>query len=293
MTDTVPLPAADLEDTPDPETAVLLPRMTPAAAISNILLAAFGVLFAIPMAWMILASLDKRATWKVRLPEFTLEHFRYTLAEYGRQSLINGIVISVVATVFGTLIAVLGAYALSRFHIPWKGPLLLVVLFLSAVPMTVLIIPIFQIFAARGWLSMIPTALFLGVTTLPFEMYIIKNFIDAVPTDLEEAAQIEQAGPLTVLRRVILPLAAPGIASAAIFTFVNAWGAFLIPLVLINDPAEMPGSVAIYGFITAQSVRYGDVAAYSLVYSVPVMLLYVGMSRLLSGGFVLSGAIRG
>lgn len=278
---------------PDPATEVKLARVTPAGATSNILLAGFGVLFALPMVWMILASLDKQATWTIRFPSFTLDHFRYALADYGRQALVNGIVISVVATVFGTVIAVLAAYALSRFHIPWKGPLLLVVLFLSAVPMTVLIIPIFQIFAARGWLSMLPTALFLGVTTLPFEMYIIKNFIDAVPTDLEEAAQIEQAGTLTVLRRVILPLAAPGIASAAIFAFVNAWGAFLIPLVLINDPSQMPGSVAIYGFISAQSVRYGDVAAYSLVYSVPVLLLYVGMSRLLSGGFVLSGAIRG
>ena len=80
-----------------------------------------------------------------------------------------------------------------------------------------------------GLLSIIPTAVFLSVTSLPFEIYLMKNFIDAVPEDLEEAARMERASTFQVLARVIVPLALPGIAAAAIFGFVNAWGSFIVP----------------------------------------------------------------
>ena len=187
----------------------------------------------------------------------------------------------------------LAAYALSRRRIPWKGPLLLIVLFLTGVPLAILIIPIFELFSDLGWLSILPCALFLAVTTLPFEIYLIKNFIDAVPQDLEEAARMERAGTMQILLKVIGPLAMPGIAAAAIFGFVTAWGSFLIPLVLITSPNQQPGSIAIFGFIGAAHVQYGNIAAFSLVYAVPIFLLYALSSRLFRGGFVLSGAVRG
>jgi multiple sugar transport system permease protein len=148
-------------------------------------------------------------------------------------------------------------------------------------------------FATENWLSILPTAIFLGVTAMPFEIWLIKNFMDAIPYDLEEAARIERASTWQILTRIVGPLALPGIGAGAIYSFVNAWGSFVVPLVLITDPNQQPGPIAIYGFIGAANVRYGDIAAFSLLYSVPVFILYAIMSRLFAGGFTLGGAIKG
>jgi multiple sugar transport system permease protein len=200
--------------------------------------------------------------------------------------------LAAIATVVGTVTGTLAAYAFSRRHIPWKGPALLFVLLLSAVPINVIIIPVYQIFSQAGWLSLIPTAVFLGITGLPFEIWMIKNFIDAVPTELEEAARVENVGTMKIIGRIVVPLAAPGIGAAAIYGFVNAWGAFLIPLVLISNTAQQPAAITVYSFISAAEVNYGGIAAFSILYSLPVLALYLVMGRWFRGGFVLGGALK-
>jgi multiple sugar transport system permease protein len=157
----------------------------------------------------------------------------------------------------------------------------------------VIIIPVYQVFSEQNWLTVVPTAVFLGITALPFEIWIIKNFIDAVPIDLEEAARVEGARTATIIRRIVIPLAAPGIGAAAIYGFVSAWGAFLIPLVLITDSNQQPGAVTVYSFISAAGVNYGDIAAFSVLYSLPVVVLYLAMGRFFRGGFQLGGAVKG
>jgi multiple sugar transport system permease protein len=239
---------------------------------ANAILIAFGVLFLLPMVWLLLGSIDANASWNIGIPSPTLAHFKAAVSADNLRALLNSIVLSVVSTFVATVVGSLAAYALSRRNIPWKGPLLLFILFLSGVPLAILIIPIYEMFARLGWLSTFPCALFLAVTSLPFEIYLIKNFIDAVPHDLEEAARMERANTMQI---------------------VNAWGSFLVPLVLITSPQEQPGSVAIFGFIGSANVRYGDIAAYSLLYAVPVFILYAFSSRLFRGGFVLGGAVKG
>jgi multiple sugar transport system permease protein len=261
--------------------------------IHTVILALIGVLFAIPLLWMIAASLDSQASWSIEWPHFTGQNFQAATASPYVRSLWNSFVLSGIATLISTAASTLAAYALSRRRIPWKGPMLLIVLFLSGIPMSILVVPIFQIFADRNWLSILPTAVFLGVTTMPFEIWLIKNFIDDIPYDLEEAARIERASTLQILTRVVGPLALPGIGAGAIYAFVQAWGNFVVPLVLISDPNQQPGPIAIFGFIGAAHVRYGAIAAFSLLYSVPVFILYAIMSRLFAGGFTLGGSIKG
>lgn len=259
----------------------------------NGLLALVGALFALPMLWLLAASLDSHASWSIEWPHFTLANFQAATGSSQLHSLWNSFVLSAVATTVSTAASSLAAYALSRRRIPWKGPILLIVLFLSGVPMSILIVPIYQMFATEGWLSILPTAIFLGVTAMPFEIWLIKNFMDAIPYDLDEAARIERASTWQILTRIVGPLALPGIGAGAIYAFVNAWGSFVVPLVLITDANQQPGPIAIYGFIGAANVRYGDIAAFSLLYAVPVFILYVIMSRLFTGGFTLGGAIKG
>jgi multiple sugar transport system permease protein len=277
-----------------PESAPRVPEPSRSARrMGNGLLALVGILFALPMLWLVAASLDSQASFSIEFPHFTLANFRAATGSGQLHSLWNSFVLSAVATIVSTVASSLAAYALSRRRIPWKGPVLLIVLFLSGVPMSILIVPIYQLFATENWLSILPTAIFLGVTAMPFEIWLIKNFMDAIPYDLEEAARIERASTWQILTRIVGPLALPGIGAGAIYAFVNAWGSFVVPLVLITDPNQQPGPIAIFGFIGAANVRYGDIAAFSLLYAVPVFVLYAIMSRLFTGGFTLGGAIKG
>jgi multiple sugar transport system permease protein len=287
----VPLPDAPLR-VPDSAPRVPPPSRS-SRRLGDGLLAVIGVLFALPMLWLLAGSLDSQASWSIEFPHFTLANFRTTTGSSQLHSLWNSVLLSAVATIVSTVASSLAAYSLSRRRIPWKGPLLLIVLFLSGIPMSILIVPIYQLFALENWLSILPTAIFLGVTAMPFEIWLIKNFMDAIPYDLEEAARIERASTWHILTRIVGPLALPGIGAGAIYAFVNAWGSFVVPLVLITDPNQQPGPIAIYGFIGAANVRYGDIAAYSLLYSIPVFILYAIMSRLFTGGFTLGGAVKG
>lgn len=282
---------------PDGLDAGLVPvkprRLTGGKVISNVVLAVFGVLFLTPLLWLIFASIDSHAGPTIGLPQLTLQQFRVAVGGGNLQALLNSLLISIIATIVSTVPAIFAAYAFSRRRIPWRGPALLFILMLAGVPITILIVPIYEVFAKYGFLALVPAAIFLGVTSLPFEIWIIKNFIDAVPKDLEEAARLEQANTLQVLLRVVVPVAIPGIAAAVIFGFINAWGNFLVPLVLIAASSQQPAPVALFGFFSNSVIHYGAMAAYSILYSVPVVILYLALGRFFRGGFVLGGAVRG
>jgi multiple sugar transport system permease protein len=260
---------------------------------THTLLGALGLLFLAPMLWLLLSSIDSNASWGLEWPHFSLVNFRSVLSGSLLHSLFNSVVLAVISTAIASVAGVFAAYSFSRRKIPFKGPLLLFILFSSGVPLTIMVIPVYEIFSRFGFLSILPTALFLSVTSLPFEVYLMKNFIDAVPVDLEEAARMERASTFQILRRVIVPLAMPGIAAAAIFGFVNAWGSFVVPLILISSQNQQPAPIAIYTFLTLPKPEFGNIAAYSLVFCIPVFVLYAASSRLFREGFVLGGGVKG
>ena len=268
------------------------PRVDGGQIASNLLLAVCGLFFLLPMLWLVLASVDAQATQQLELPVLTWRQFAIALEPDNLQALINSIVISLIATAVATVPSTIAAYSFSRHRIPGKQAVLLSIVFLSGVPISILIVPIYQLFQWADFLSLVPTGVFLGVTAMPFEIYVIKNAIDAIPIDLEEAARIEQAGIVRILLRVVAPLCLPGVMAAAIYGFINTWGNFLPPLVLISDTAQQPSPVAIFSLMTNNVINYGAIAAYSLVYSVPVIILYLAASRLFRGGFALGGAVR-
>jgi multiple sugar transport system permease protein len=257
------------------------------------ILGGIGILFLAPMLWLFLASIDSKASWGIEWPHFSLINFRHVLTGSLLHSLWNSVVLAVISTTIASVAGVFAAYALSRRRIPFKGPLILFIIFSSGVPLAIMVIPVYEIFSRFGFLSILPTAVFLSVTSLPFEVYLMKNFIDAVPTDLEEAARMERASTFQVLRRVVIPLALPGIAAAAIFGFVNAWGSFVVPLILISPTNQQPAPIAIYTFLTLPKAQFGNIAAYSLIFCVPVFILYAVSSRLFREGFVLGGGVKG
>jgi multiple sugar transport system permease protein len=271
------------------------PRVRYAEVATNVALLLSAVVFALPLLWLVLAAVDGRASWRIHLPVLTIDNFRAVLTTQGLQPVVNSLYLAALTTTISTVLAVLAAYPLSRRHVPGKRTIMLLVLFASGLPVTMMLVPIYAIFATLHLLnSRLATSLFLAATVLPFAIWMLKNYIDAVPQELEEAAGIEGAGTMRTLVSVVLPLIMPGLVVTAVFNFISAWGAFVVPLVLNVDPNDQPGTVAIYQFLGAHGViQFGQLAAFSLLFSAPVVVLYLLISRILQGGFAFAGGVRG
>jgi multiple sugar transport system permease protein len=263
------------------------------ALIVNGLLALLGIMFLAPMLWIFFASVDANASYALSWPRFTLAHLREVTRGDFLLSLVNTLLLSLIASAVSTIAAILGGYALSRRRVPLSDGLMVAILFLTGIPLAIMIVPVFQIYAQYNLLNLWATGVFLGVCSLPFALWLIKTGMDAVPKELEEAARMERANVLQIILYVTVPVALPSIFAALIYSFINAWGAFLPPLVLISDQAQITGPIKIYGLIGNSDIRYGDIAAFSLIYSLPVVVLYVLMSRPFSGGFSMGGAVKG
>lgn len=280
-----------------PAPSVASPRRRSGRVLVAIALVAVGIAFLVPLAWIVLASLDPAATVSVGLPErWTLDNFSQILTwEQTFRPLWNSALISGGTAILTVLAALLAAYPLSRFQMRFRKPFLYTILFGTCLPITAMMVPVYALFVNLGMLDSVPgTIFFLAATSLPMAIWMTKNFMDSVPVSLEEAAWVDGAGSMTALARVVVPLMRPGIAVVFIFVFTQAWGNFFVPFVLLFSPDNQPAAVAIYSFFgTYGTVAYGRLAAFSILYSVPVLVLYLLVQRFSGGSFAMSGAVKG
>lgn len=265
------------------------------AADAGLLVAAAG--FAVPLVWLVLSSLDTEATLRVRLPSSpTLKNFSAVLTdEITFTPMLNSLLICGGATLLTVVCAALAAYPLSRFRSRFARPYLLTILFSTCLPITAIMVPVYGLFVQVNLIdTQYGTALFLATAQLPFAIWLMKNFMDGVPKVLEEAAWTDGASWPQTLLRVILPLMGPGVGVVAIYTFIMMWGNFFVPFMLLLSPEELPASVSIFNFFgNYGAIAFGELAAFSILYSTPVILLYILISRRLGGGFALGGAVKG
>ncbi|MGG7464514.1 carbohydrate ABC transporter permease [Plantibacter sp. YIM 135347] len=266
-------------------------------AVSNGVLVLIGVCFLAPMLWLLLASVDTRATLTVKWPEqFSLDNFLAVLTpETSLIPLWNSLLLSGGCAILTVVCAVLAAYPLSRYRMRINKPFLYGILFGTCLPITAMMVPVYSLFVSLNLIDSIGgSILFLAATSLPMAIWMTKNFMDSVPISLEEAAWMDGASMMTTLTRVVVPLMRPGIGVVFIFVFIQAWGNFFVPFVLLLSPDRQPAAVSIFTFFGQYgSVAYGQLAAFSLIYSVPVLALYVLVSRGMGGSFALAGAVKG
>jgi multiple sugar transport system permease protein len=265
--------------------------------VSNTVLIVIGVCFALPLLWLLFASFDPRATLTVAWPsQFTLQNFVSVLTpDLAFIPLWNSLLLSGGCAIITVVVAILAAYPLSRYTMRVNKPYMYGILFGTCLPITAMMVPVYSLFVSFNLIDSLPgTIVFMAATSLPMAIWMMKNFMDSVPIVLEEAAWADGASMLTTLTRVVVPLMRPGIAVVFIFVFVQAWGNFFVPFVLLLSPENQPAAVSIFAFFGQYgAVAYGKLAAYSLVYSVPVLALYVFTSRVLGGGSALAGAVKG
>ncbi|MFB7497064.1 carbohydrate ABC transporter permease [Streptomyces sp. NPDC056161] len=256
-----------------------------------------AVAFALPLLWVVLSSLDPHADLRVKAPDgLTLDNFDAVLnADVTFTPLLNSLILCGGATLLTVVCAALAAYPLSRFRSRLNRPFLLTILFATSLPITAIMVPVYALFVQVNLIdTMQGTILFFAASQLPFAIWLMKNFMDGVPKELEEAAWTDGASSLQSLVRIVLPLMGPGVAVVTVFSFVAMWGNFFVPFMLLLTPDQLPASVSINEFFGNRGmVAYGQLAAFSVVYSTPVILLYVLVARRLGGGFALGGAVKG
>ncbi|GAB3392198.1 carbohydrate ABC transporter permease [Humibacter soli] len=265
--------------------------------VSNTVLVVIGLCFLLPLLWLLVSSFDGTANLTLKMPApFTFDNFTSVLTpSLAFGPLWNSVVISFGCAIFTVIAAVLAAYPLSRYRMRINKPFMYGILFGTCLPITAMMVPVYTLFVSLNLLdSLWGTVLFMAATSLPMAIWMMKNFMDSVPISLEEAAWTDGSSMMSTLIRVVVPLMRPGLAVVFIFVFVQAWGNFFIPFVLLLSPDKMPASVSIYQFFGQYgAVAYGKLAAFSLIYSIPVLGLYVVTSRFLGGGSALAGAVKG
>ena len=264
---------------------------------ANAVLALISIAFLLPIAWLVLASIDPAATLSVKVPDgVTLDNFTAVLTpETTFIPLGNSLLLSGGCALITVVVAVLAAYPLSRYRLRVNQPFLYGVLFGTCLPITAMMVPVYSLFVRFELIDSIGgTTLFLAATSLPMAIWMSKNFMDSVPIALEEAAWVDGASMMATLTRVVVPLMRPGIGVVFIFVFIQAWGNFFVPFILLLSPERFPAAVSIFSFFGQYgTVLYGQLAAFSLLYSVPVLALYVLVSRTMGGSSALAGAVKG
>jgi multiple sugar transport system permease protein len=277
-------------------TITLPGRRVAMSGLANLVLAAIALFFLAPLAWLVVASITPHADLSISLPrQPSPANFLAVLTSPETlRGLLNGLIISASSALLTMTCSALAAYPLSRRSLRFKGAFLYAILFSSSLPVTAIMVPVYSLFVRLQLVdTLLGTLLFLAASAMPFAIWLTKNFMDGVPRELEEAAWVDGCSPLASLRHVVLPLMVPGLAVIAIFTFITAWGNFYVPFILLLSPDNLPAAVTIYQFFGQHgTVAFGPLAAYSIVYSVPVLLLYLLVSRSLGGAFVLGGAVK-
>ena len=293
MTTTVP---SRVDAAPRAPRSVASPRRIVSQVYANGVLAIVALCFLLPLAW-VLASVDAHAGFETQLPKtFTLSNFSAVLKpDLTLVPLWNSLLLSAGAAVVTVVVAVLAAYPLSRYQARYNKPYLYTILFGTCLPITAIMVPVYSLFVQVNLLdSMAGVIFFMAATSLPMAIWMTKNFMDSVPISLEEAAWIDGASAMSALGRVVVPLMRPGLSVVFIFVFIQAWGNFFVPFILLLDPAKQPAAVSIYSFFGQYgAIAYGQLAAFSILYSVPVIVLYVLVSRGIGGSFAMTGAMKG
>ena len=264
-------------------------------SLQVLLIILIALIIVVPIGWVMLAAF-KRQVDVYQLKLFftpTLENFRII---WGGQfdiknKLINSTIISGLTVLIAIPLATLAAYSFSRFRLFAGRWLLVMILSTQFVPAVVIVLPFFVFYRDLGLLdTRLGLVLIYLSLLMPFAVWMIKGFIDGIPQETEEAALVDGSSRLQVIKNIVLPLAFPGIITAAIFCFILAWNEFIFAIILTTKTAQtMPVGLALFN--TEEGTRWELISAAGLIIMVPIFILALIIQKHFVQGMTL-GAVR-
>ncbi|MBB3999264.1 carbohydrate ABC transporter permease [Aureimonas pseudogalii] len=271
-----------------------------AQGVTYAVLLLFSVFCLFPFLWMLDTALKPASEVMSTDPTFwidapTLENFRKVVFDSAFMTYMrNSVIVSVASTILTLVIAIFAAYALSRWGHLSPARLVGSALVVSQmIPGVLLLIPLYVLMRNLGLLSTY-TALIVVYCTfmIPLVTFMLKGFFDAVPRELEEAAEMDGCSRLGFMLRILVPLSAPGILATAVFAFIAAWNEFMFGYVLVNEDARRTLTPGIMIFKGSHQTDWGALTAASVLAVVPVAIGFVYLQRFLVEGLS-NGAVKG
>jgi arabinogalactan oligomer/maltooligosaccharide transport system permease protein len=204
----------------------------------------------------------------------------------------NSLIVSTMVTVTGVALASIGGYAFSRFRFVGRKATMLAILTTQMFPATMLLLPLYIVIARLGLIdTYLGLMVFYTSTALPFCVWQMKGFYDTIPASLEEAARIDGCGRAEAFWRVILPLAVPGLVITALFSFMAAWSEYIVAAQVMQDEEMFTLPLGLKSFQASMSTQWGLYAAASILVSLPVVVVFLVLSRFLVSGLTL-GSVK-
>jgi multiple sugar transport system permease protein len=238
-----------------------------------------ALLMAAPLLWMLVTSLSTLAETRHFPPQLPASlHWHnfvtaWTQSPFGRW-LLNSATVSVTCVVSNLVLCSLAGYAFARLSFPGSKILFIAILATLMVPFQVLMIPTLLIVKHLHLVDTLPALIVPNLVT-PFGIYLLRQFFLTLPVELEEAALIDGAGRLRILRSILLPLMGPPLSTVAVLTFLNVWNDFLWPLVVTSSPDVMTVQLGLTTFQSAHFTRWPELMAGTLISQLPVLVLFV------------------
>jgi N,N'-diacetylchitobiose transport system permease protein len=206
----------------------------------------------------------------------------------------NSLAVTLASVVVSSMVALLAAIAVARFRFRFRTTYLIMLLIVQMLPQQALVIALYLDFRGANLLdSLFGLTLLYIAFSLPVTIWMLRNFVAAVPRELEEAAAIDGAGPLSVFFKVLLPLVAPGLVTTSVFAFIFAWNEFVFALTFIGtDTAKFTLPIYVTYFFGKGSADWGAIMAASALFTLPVLIFFLVVQRRLRAG-LLAGAVKG
>lgn len=274
------------------------PRRLTAAARSVLVLVLLGVV-SFPLYWMVVTALTSNADLfapQARLvPDLgELSTFVDVLTEGPAVAWLTNSLIVALGTV--TVSITLGlplAYALSRFPFSGKAAIALLLLFTQMLPEALMVVPLFALFNRVDLLDSLQGLILANSAfVMPVVALILKGAIDGIPRELDEAARVDGAGPLSILARINIPLIFPSIAATAVISFFHAWNEYVFAVTFIFNPSKQPASVGIASFIGEVGTPVQSVMAVAVLFTLPAVIFYLFAQKYVVAGMT-AGAVKG
>jgi multiple sugar transport system permease protein len=268
--------------------------------LQYIALGVYLVFLAFPLAFLLLTALKTQQ--EISSPEPTLlpdslhfDNFSEAIekTDFWRTAR-NSAVVATVTMLLTIVLAFPTAYALARFQTRLRGAATGWILLSQVFPFILIIIPLFIVLRDLDMIDELRgLVLVYTVWALPFAIWMMRSYVAAIPTDLEEAGAIDGASRYRVLVSIVLPLLAPGLVATSLFTFIGSWNEFFFALVLIQSPERETLPLTLQRFVGSEGqVQLGELAAGALLSTIPSLLFFALIQRRLTSG-LLSGAVKG
>ncbi len=227
-------------------------------------------------------------------PDATLSaYYQLLFEEPFLRWMLNSLFISVIVAIVGVGLATTAGYAFSRYKFPGRNASMLAIITTQMFPVSMLLLPLFiLLIKLHLYDSYLGLIIAYSATALPFTIWQMKGYYDTIPYSLEEAAMIDGASPFYIFYRIVLPLALPALAITALFSFMTAWSEYLVAVVLIQDTSLFTLPLGLKSYQSSMESSWGLYSAGAIIVSLPVVVLFIFLSRWLISGLTL-GSVKG